>query len=405
MFSTRYDWQEPLTPFGRLLAEKRSRGEAILDLTESNPTRVGLHYDRKALFSALCDDGVLTYEPDPRGLACARQAVSDYYRRMGRSVDPTAVLMTPGTSEAYGYVFKLLADPGDEILVPGPGYPLLSYLARFEGLDCHSYPLRYDEAAGWSVDLDVLSALVTARTRAVVLVNPNNPTGSYLKRQELEKIDSLCREKGMALIVDEVFSDFGAASGLDGVGSVLNRTHVLTFVLNGVSKMLGLPQMKLGWIVVTGDPQPGRAAAQEGLEALLDFYLPVASPVQLGLKRLLAGRSHIQEQIHGRLMENSRILAEQVGRTRNCRVLGREGGWYAVIEIRDAVSDEDRVLCLLQEDNVLIHPGFFYDFKREGLVVLSLLPEPATFKLGLGKLLKHYGPLSGGEALHAPSVA
>jgi hypothetical protein len=389
MFSKRYNWGAPPTPFGRLLTEKRKTDHVIIDLTESNPTRVGLDYDARSVLSALSDAETLIYDPDPRGLSCARQAVADHYRDLGHPVDPGAVLLTPGTSEAYGYVFKLLADPGDEILVPRPGYPLLPYLAGFEGLTCHSYPLRYGEGSGWYVDIDVLSALITDETRAVVIVNPNNPTGSYVNSRELEQIDSLCSTSGVALIVDEVFSDFEATAAPDRARTVLNRTRALTFVLNGVSKMLGLPQMKLGWMVVGGDGQLAQAAL-EGLEALLDFYLPVSTPVQLGLKRLLAGRSAIQGQIQARLSENSRILAFEAGRTRNCRVLDREGGWYAVMEIRDGVSDEDRALRLLREDDILIHPGFFYDFNREGMVVLSLLSEPAIFRQGVGRLLKRF---------------
>jgi alanine-synthesizing transaminase len=389
MFSRRYNWGAPPTPFGRLLAEKRKTGNVIIDLSESNPTRVGFDYDERSLLSALSGDETLIYDPDPRGLSCARQAVADYYQDLGHPVDPGAVLLTPGTSEAYGYVFKLLADPGDEILVPGPGYPLLPYLAGFEGLACHSYPLRYGEGSGWFVDLDVLSALITDKTRAVVIVNPNNPTGSYVKKRELEQIDSLCSKSGVALIVDEVFSDFEAAAAPDRERTVVNRTRALTFVFNGVSKMLGLPQLKLGWMVVGGDGQLAKAAL-EGLEALLDFYLPVSTPVQLGLKRLLGGRSAIQGQIQARIAENSRLLASEAGRTRNCRVLDRQGGWYAVMEIRDGVSDEARALCLLREDHILIHPGFFYDFHREGVVVLSLLSEPAIFRQGVDRLLRRF---------------
>lgn len=390
MFSARFAWEASATVFGRLLAEKRAAGKAVIDLTESNPTRVGFQFDADALLPALSQPEALTYAPDPRGLPCARQAVAEYYQALGQNIRPDAVLLTASTSEAYGFLFKLLANPEDEILIPGPGYPLLSYLAGFEGLKCHSYPLRYTDGEGWAIDVEVLSALIRPQSRAIVIVNPNNPTGSYLKADELAHIDSLCRRHHLALIVDEVFSDFEAVSAPAMEKTVVNRTKALTFVLNGLSKTLGLPQMKLAWIIVGGDSSLANLAVSR-LEALLDFYLSVSTPVQLGLKRLLAGRLAIQQQIKDRIAENSGFLKDQTERTHNCRMLIREGGWYAVMEIVDRVWDEARALLLLKEADVLIHPGFFYDFSRDGLVVLSLLPEPAIFRQGVRRLLDRFG--------------
>ncbi|MDX9785821.1 MAG: pyridoxal phosphate-dependent aminotransferase [Desulfobacterales bacterium] len=394
MFSERFNWEDSPTLFGKLLAEKRASGKPIMDLTESNPTRVGFHFEADAILSALSRPESLRYDSDPRGTPCARQAVTEYYKPLGQRIDPDAVLLTAGTSEAYGFLFKLLSNPGDEILVPAPGYPLLSYLARFEGLYCHSYPLRYADDSGWSIDVEVLSALITPQSRAIIIVNPNNPTGSYIKTDELAQIDSLCRRHNMALIVDEVFSDFEAVSVPGREKTVVTKTNALTFVLNGISKTLGLPQMKLAWIIVGGDPHLANLAIDR-LEALLDFYLSVSTPVQHGLKRLLAGRFAIQQQINARIIENSRFLKNQTDQTRNCRMLIREGGWYGIMEIRDGVLDDARALLMLEKEDTLIHPGFFYDFSRDGMVVLSLLPEPANFSQGVGRLLNRFAMSKG----------
>lgn len=389
MFSNRFKWNEQSTAYSRLLAQKRGRGEPIIDLTESNPTRVGFDIDAQAILSALSQPEVLTYHPDSRGIPRARQAVAEYYATAGHAVHFDDILLTSGTSEAYGFLFKLLANPGDEILIPRPGYPLLPYLAGFEGLNSVFYPLRYGDTTGWSIDVEVMRALITRNTRAVVIVSPNNPTGSYVKTDELAQIDAVCHSRGIALIADEVFSDFEAFSAPGRETTVVKKTKALTFVLNGISKTLGMPQMKLSWIVVGGDPGLARAA-RDRLETLLDFYLSVSSPVQLGLKRLLDMRTAIQGQIIARLDENGRFLAQKTDLTRNCRLLIREGGWYAVMEIRDDVFDEARAFLLLEKESTLIHPGFFYDFHREGGVVLSLLPKTADFRQGIERLLGRY---------------
>jgi hypothetical protein len=388
MFSQRIDWHAAPNALGELLARKRAAGQALLDLTQSNPTRVGLEYDRAAILSALARPGSLVYEPDPRGRPEALEAIAAYYRGLGCPLDADRLFLTASTSEAYGLLFKLLADAGDEVLIPTPGYPLLAYLARFEGLRAVSYPTRYDETNGWAIDLEVLQALVTPRTRAVLAVSPNNPTGAYLKPAELALLDELCVRRDLALVVDEVFADYaGPQAPRERLGTVAGRTRCLTFVLNGFSKLLALPQVKLGWIAVTGEERQARAAGQR-LEALLDFYLSVAGPVQHAVEPLLSGRKAIQGQIIDRLDANEHWLRQQAAPTDHCRALRREGGWYAVLEIRDAQGDEARVLGLLERHDTLVHPGFFYDFRREGFVVLSLLPPPGIFQAGAAHLLK-----------------
>jgi hypothetical protein len=387
MFSRRFEWRAPSNALGELLARKKAAGESLLDLTQANPTRVGLTYDQAEIMAALVRPAAMVYEPDPRGLAAARRAIADYYRGQGCIIDAERLFLTASTSEAYGLLFKLLADPGDEVLIPTPGYPLLAYLARFEGLTPVAYPLRYDEAAGWTIDLEVLQALVTPRTRAMVVVSPNNPTGSYVKATELMLLDAVCRRHDMALVVDEVFADYAAAEAPpERERSALGRTQALTFVLNGFSKMVALPQVKLGWIAVAGGQ--GRAHdACTRLEALLDFYLSVSTPVQHAVAPLLGTRRPIQQQLNARIEANSRYLFDEVSQTAHSRMLLREGGWYAIVEIRDALGDEERVLGLLDRYNTLVHPGFFYDFHREGFVVVSLLPPMEIFCAGVANLI------------------
>ncbi|UCD80409.1 MAG: pyridoxal phosphate-dependent aminotransferase [Desulfobacterales bacterium] len=386
MFSDRFNWDLSPNALSLILLDKKSRGEPILDLTQSNPTQAGLEYKADDILAALAQAETMTYEPDPRGLLKARRAIARYYLELGEPIHSEAVFLTASTSEAYSMIFKLLGNPGDEILIPRPGYPLISYLARFESLQPFSYPLRYNEVAGWSIDLDVLQALITPRCRAIVVVNPNNPTGNYLKRQELADLDQICRHHHLALIVDEVFSDYHGAEGLPEVPTVANRAQALTFVLNGFSKMLGLPQVKLGWVVLGGDPGLSKAA-QDRLEILLDFYLSVSTPVQHAAAKLLGHRPEIQRQILARIAANSRILAEQISRTSNCRALVREGGWYAVVEIFDAISEENRILQLLEHEHTLVHPGHFYGFDKDGIVVVSLLPPVETFHAGISRLI------------------
>jgi hypothetical protein len=390
MFSDRATWDISPNPLSRLLEKKKAGGEIIYDLTESNPTRAGFHYADKKILAALAQPRAMVYEPDPRGLAGAREAVRDYYRALKNDLDVQAVFLTAGTSEAYSILFKLLGNSGDEILIPRPGYPLLSFLTVFEDLRPVAYPLKYDPARGWSIDIDVLEALVAPCTRAIVVVSPNNPTGSYLKQQELRELDRICRRHDLALIVDEVFSDFQAAPIPDRVRTAAGRSNALTFVLNGLSKMAGLPQVKLGWIAVGGDPALAGIAASR-LEMMLDFYLSVSTPVQHAAKKLLQQRKAIQRQMVSRLKENSRFLKEQLAQTGNCNVLQREGGWYAILEISDPVSDEDRVLQLLKKDNTLVHPGYFYGFDREGFVVVSLLTPVDVFQAGISRLTARFG--------------
>ena len=321
------------------------------------------------------------YRPQAAGLPEARRAIQGYYADKGIGVETEQLLLTASTSEAYGFLFKLLADPGDELLVPRPSYPLFEFLAGLEGLETRSYPLRYG-GAGWEVDVDRLAAAIGERSRAIVLVSPNNPTGSFVKRQEREDIEALSRECGLALIADEVFADYTLDAGQER-GSFAAATDLLTFTLSGLSKVLGLPQLKLSWIVIQG-PEKERHEALARLEVIADTYLSVGTPIQEGLPELLRLREGIQKQIGERIRGNLAFLKERIANLKNVRLLACEGGWYAVLKVEE---DEERLALELLEEGLFVHPGFFFDFTREGFLVLSLLPE--DFPEGVERLAKH----------------
>jgi aspartate/methionine/tyrosine aminotransferase len=399
-FSSRFRWNLQSNPLNDLLETKRRRGAAILDLTESNPTVVGLDYPEQEILQALHQPPALRYQPHPRGLLIARQAVADYYRERGEAVAVEQIHLTTSTSEGYGFLFKLLTDPGDHVLVPQPSYPLLEFLAGLEAIDLQPYSLLYRESAGWEIDLDSLAAAINERTRAIVIVNPNNPTGSYVKRDELAELAGLCKQRGPALIFDEVFFDYTFKSPLEGgkrgvfpleVGtrwpqSGTTVTEVLSFVLSGISKILGLPQMKLGWIVVNG-PDALRKPAQEYLDLIADTYLSVSAPIQHALPQWLRLWPELHQKISERVSSNLHWLSAALKNDSRLQLLKLEGGWYATLAISNLDSEEQLVLSLLEKENVLVHPGFFFDFPCERYLVLSLLPAPDIFREGVSRLL------------------
>ncbi|MDP8991280.1 MAG: pyridoxal phosphate-dependent aminotransferase [Acidobacteriota bacterium] len=377
MFSSRIEWDAHPNPLSTLLAEKRRNGAAILDLTESNPTRAALDYPGD-LLTALTDPRALHYDPDPRGLLSAREAVSQYYAERHVEVPASRILLTASTSEAYSYLFKLLTNPGDEILVPRPSYPLFDYLAALESVAVRQYPLRYDGV--WHIDFPALASSITPRTRAIVVVNPNNPTGSYLKRAEWERL----RTFGLPILSDEVFSDFSFAPDPQRVTTLAGQKSVLTFSLSGLSKIAGLPQMKLGWIVASGPHHP---AALDGLEWIADTYLSVSTPVQFALPRILTAAAPVQKQIRAQTRSNLDYLNKYTSGS-PCRCLTLEGGWYTVLEVPRTRSEGDWALQLLAENDVLVQPAFFYDFESEAFLILSLLTPPAIFADGLRRILE-----------------
>lgn len=373
MYSSRLPWHAPQNELTKRLA---GRGRAPeLDLTESNPTRAGIAYDRAALMAALDNEAAMLYEPEAAGLRAARQAVAEYYQGLGIIVETDEVMLTASTSEAYAFLFKLLCDPGDEVLVPRPSYPLFEFLASLEAVTVKQYPLRYQE--GWWMEAAAWRELVTARTRAIVVVNPNNPTGSYVKREEFAALEEFACRRGIALISDEVFSDYAFDTDPSRV-SVLAAAATAgspVFSLNGFSKLLGLPQMKLGWIVA----RDGDARAK--LELIADTFLSVSAPVQHAAPAWLALRARFQTAMMERLAGNLTWLRTQ------CEPLRVEGGWYAVLRLPSTRTDEEWAIAFLEQDSVLIQPGYFYDFEAGAFAVISLLTHPDTFSEGVSRIL------------------
>jgi len=353
------------------------------DLTESNPTRVGIDYPGRIL-EALAKPSGLAYAPEPFGLPSARDAVVGDFRRRGMTVPRDRVVLTASTSEAYSMLFKLLCDPGDEVLVPAPSYPLFEYLAALDSVRPRAYHLEYH--GEWSLDIDGLRRATTDRTRAVIVVNPNNPTGSYLRRAELDALAIHCRAHGLALIGDEVFAEYVLDADPARTTSVLAQRQALAFSLGGLSKGLGLPQLKLGWIVAAGPDEFVRPAL-ERLEIICDTYLSVATPVQAGLAALLADGAGIRTGIRERVTRNYRALLKAAPGFPSVDVLPAEGGWYTVLQVPAMQSEESLVLQLLEHDRVLVHPGYFFDFPREAFLVLSLLPGPEVFDRAVSRVL------------------
>jgi len=384
MFSARFHWGIEQNRLTRVLHAKRAAGARVLDLTESNPTRAGLAYPRE-IAEAFCDPRMLTYEPLPAGMAEARAAVARYYAARGQAVAAERILLTASTSEGYAYLFKLLCNAGDEVLVPRPSYPLFEFLAGMELAKVRQYPLVYH--GEWSIDLAALEALVTERTRAIVLVNPNNPTGSLVKRGEARELARLSAARGMALISDEVFSDYALRPPEEACRTLAAMDECLVFSMSGLSKVAGLPQMKLGWIVA-GGPEGLRREAMEKLEWIADTYLSVSTPVQCAAARLLEAGEAVQRQIRQRTAANLEFARGALAGSA-ASILQVEAGWYVVVQVPRVRSEEEWTLEFLERDDVLVQPGFFYDFASEAFLVISLLTEQASFAEGIGRMAGH----------------
>ena len=382
MFSSRFHWDLRPNRLAVALAARRAAGGEILDLTESNPTRAGLDYP-PGILEALADPRALRYEPAPAGAQAAREAVSAYYAARGLEVAPDRILLTASTSEGYAYLFKLLTDPGDEVLVPQPSYPLFEFLATMESVRVAHYPLAYHGV--WSLDTDALARAITPATRAVVVVNPNNPTGSYLKRDERDSLVEICRARHLAIVSDEVFADYPHGPDPRRVATLAGEEDVPAFSMSGLSKIAGLPQMKLGWIVAAGPPRL-RREAMEKLELVADTYLSGSTPVQHAAPALLAAGVAVRAQIARRVRENLEFFREAAAAHPACRILDVEGGWVATLQVPRTRSEEEWALALLEEDGVLVQPGFFYDFASEAFLVVSLLTLPETFREGVRRL-------------------
>ena len=383
MFSARVPATLAPNRLARALDARRASGRAVCDLTESNPTRVGLAYPED-LLASLARPAGLRYEPTPFGLSAAREAVAGDYARLGARVPPGDVVLTTSTSESYSMLFKLLCPAGSSILAPAPSYPLLEHLARLDAIDVDVFRLEYH--GRWSVDIDSIRRALTPATRAIVLVQPNNPTGSMASGEEIAAIGEICRMHDLALIVDEVFADYP----LDGHAAAVPPTwppDVLTFRLGGLSKSIGLPQVKLGWIAMSG-PAAGLDQARARLELIGDTYLSVSTPVQLAAADLIDRGSDIRTQIQRRVADNVRTVDRLLERHPACQRLRAEAGWSCVVQVPATRSEESLVLELLERDGVLVHPGYFFDFPREAFVVPSLIVPAVTLAVGVERLLR-----------------
>ncbi len=386
MFSERTNWKLAQNRFTVAVEAVRAGGVRVLDLTVSNPTRAGLHYDEQAILGALASPRALDYDPQSKGLREAREAVAGYYceDHAVRGLDAEQIILATSTSEGYSFVFRLLCNAGDELLVPKPSYPLFEFLAELQDVKLVPYPLIYDH--GWQMDFPSLEKMVTARTRGVVVVHPNNPTGSYVQVGEVGMLNSFCREHGLAVIVDEVFLDYRL--GEREHASFAGNQDVLTFTLSGLSKISALPQMKVAWVVTSG-PRELVAKAMGRLDVIADTYLSMNAPMQWATPTLLAQRKKIQPQLLERVKSNLTELDRQLAAQNACQRLSVEGGWYAVLRVPVTRSDEELAIELVREKSVLVHPGHFYDFPGDGYLVLSLITAEGEFEDGISRLLEH----------------
>jgi alanine-synthesizing transaminase len=385
-FSRRTAWETAETDLARALRERREAELPLCDLTASNPTQCGFSYDDVAILSPLAGPEALVYDPNPRGMYSAREAVRRYYREHGAVVDAAQIFLTTSTSEAYSYVFRLLCDPGDEVLIAQPSYPLFDFLAALDDVRLVPYSLFYDH--GWHLDIEAVRQLITPRTRAIALVHPNNPTGHFTKRQEREQLEVLCREYGLALIVDEVFLDYPLTAQA-GESFACGPHAALTFVLSGLSKIAGLPQMKAAWIAAFG-PDAEREQALARLEVIADTFLSMNAPVQCALPQWLAYRHGIQRQIQQRTKTNLSCLDASLARQAMVARLEVEAGWYAVLRIPAIRRDEDVAIELIREHGVSMHPGYFFGFPATGWLVVSLLTRQEDFQRGVMAILRMF---------------
>ena len=382
MFSDRTNWNLETNRLSEALAKHRASGKRLFDLVASNPTVCGFDYDGAAILKALTNPVGLGYAADPKGMLSSREAVSTYYAERNGQVSPEDIVMTTSTSEAYSFVFRMLCNAGDELLIPSPSYPLFDYLAELSDVKLVRYPLVYDH--GWQIDFQSLDKAITPRTRGIIVVHPNNPTGHFAEATDTARLNEICAAREMALIVDEVFLDFGL-SGKRAASFATNKS-ALTFTMSGLSKICGLPQMKVAWLVTSG-PADLTERALARLEVVADTYLSMSAPLQAATPAFLIQRHAFQQQLMARVRENLMELDRQLGGQETCRRLEVEGGWYAVLRVPVTRSDENLALEALTKKDVYVHPGHFFDFPGEGYLVLSLITPKRDFSEGMVRLL------------------
>lgn len=388
MFARRTEWNLAANRYSLALEAARRSGRPLLDLTASNPTTVGLRYERACILRALQHPRALEYEPACKGILAARGAVAGYYAAHGVAVTPERLILTVSTSEAYSYCFRLLCDPEDEVLVPSPSYPLFEFLAGIQDVKLVPYELVYDH--GWQIEFESLRRAITGRSRAIMVVHPNNPTGHFTRAWEVERLNTLCREYELALVADEVFLDYGL--GDDALNPLMPLSFAanagaLTFTLSGLSKICALPQIKVAWIATSG-PEELVQTALDRLDVIADTYLSPNAPVQWAVPELLATREAIQLQLRERVRHNLGALDEQLATAKMTTRLALDAGWYAVLRTPATRSDEETAIALMEQESVLIHPGHFFDFPGAGYLVASLIAPEEDFREGMRRVLR-----------------
>ena len=385
MFASRTNWNLNSNRLSEALAKNRAARKPLLDLTASNPTECSFDYDRQGILQALSNPESLSYASDPKGLLSARRAVAAYYSTREISVPVEDIILTTSTSEAYSFVFRLLCNPSDELLIPEPSYPLFSFLADIQDVKLVPYPLLYDH--GWQIDFHALQQSITERTRGIIVVNPNNPTGHFCKSAEMQKLNEICWPRKIAIIADEVFLDFSLTENMPH--SFTANIGCLTFTMSGLSKISGLPQMKAAWLIASG-PEELKAQALARLDVIADTFLSMNTPVQLAMPAFLEFRQGFQKQVMARVRKNLAELDRQLSSQNSCARLDVEGGWYAVLRVPATRSDEDLATDLLNEQGVYVHPGHFFDFPADGYLIVSLITPEQDFKEGIKHLLSMF---------------
>jgi len=385
MFAGRTNWNLNSNRLSEALAKHRAAGKPLLDLSASNPTECGFEYDRQAILKALSNPESLSYDPDAKGLLSARRAVAEYYSTLEIIVPVEDIILTTSTSEAYSFAFRVLCNPDDELLIPEPSYPLFSFLADIHDVKLVGYPLLYDH--GWQIDFHALQQSITARTRGVIVVSPNNPTGHFCKPGEMQKLNEICSPRQLAIIADEVFLDFHLAATRPR--SFAANTGCLTFTMSGLSKISGLPQMKAAWLIATG-PEESKSEALARLEVIADTFLSMNAPVQRAMPVFLELRHGFQRQVLARVRKNLAELDKQLSAQSSCARLDMEGGWYAVVRVPATRSDEAVAIELLNAQGVYVHPGHFYDFPADGYLIVSLITPERDFNEGIKRLLSMF---------------
>jgi len=381
LFAKRTDWELSENPLSLELNALRAKGVVLFDLTESNPTRAGIVYPPQ-LLASFADPANLVYAPHPKGMLKAREAVACYYADKHLELSPENIVLTSSSSEAYAFLFRLLMDPNDRVLLPAPSYPLFSYLAGLSDVDVAYYRLFFDGEA-WRIDFDSLEEAADRDAKAVILVSPNNPTGSCVRGDEIVRLNALCSKNKMAIISDEVFADYIFDEKKTGYQSLAGNAGALSFALGGLSKAMAMPQMKLGWIAANG-PKKQVEAALARLEVIADTYLSVNTPVQNAAGIWLPARALIRDQVMARVKANYDHLVKAV--TGTVKVFPVEGGWYAVLKADLGMPEDEWALELLREHHVSVHPGFFFDFDEEGFIVVSLLTPQEVFHEGIRRI-------------------